>query len=226
MTGVTTMQAENNLNSIAHGISRRGLMLVLSSPSGAGKSSISRRLLASEDNLHLSVSATSRKRRPGEVEGVDYQFVNNEEFRLMINNDEFLEYAKVFDHYYGTPRAQVEGNLASGRDVLFDIDWQGTQQLKASAREDLVSVFILPPSVAELERRLMKRGQDTAEVVARRMAEASSEMSHYAEYDYIIINEDLDASVERVASILMAERLRRDRQTGLTGFVKSLREGR
>ena len=144
----------------------------------------------------------------------------------MINNDEFLEYAKVFDHYYGTPRAQVEGNLASGRDVLFDIDWQGTQQLKASAREDLVSVFILPPSVAELERRLMKRGQDTAEVVARRMAEASSEMSHYAEYDYIIINEDLDASVERVASILMAERLRRDRQTGLTGFVKSLREGR
>jgi guanylate kinase len=220
------MQAENNLNSIAHGISRRGLMLVLSSPSGAGKSSISRRLLASEDNLHLSVSATSRKRRPGEVEGVDYQFVNNEEFRLMINNDEFLEYAKVFDHYYGTPRAQVEGNLASGRDVLFDIDWQGTQQLKASAREDLVSVFILPPSVAELERRLMKRGQDTAEVVARRMAEASSEMSHYAEYDYIIINEDLDASVERVASILMAERLRRDRQTGLTGFVKSLREGR
>ncbi|CAI8413013.1 MAG: Guanylate kinase [SAR116 cluster bacterium MED-G04] len=220
------MQAENNLNSIAHGISRRGLMLVLSSPSGAGKSSISRRLLESEDNLHLSVSATSRKRRPGEVEGVDYQFVNNEEFRLMINNDEFLEYAKVFDHYYGTPRAQVEGNLASGRDVLFDIDWQGTQQLKASAREDLVSVFILPPSVAELERRLMKRGQDTAEVVARRMAEASSEMSHYAEYDYIIINEDLDASVERVASILMAERLRRDRQTGLTGFVKSLREGR
>ena len=193
------MQAENNLNSIAHGISRRGLMLVLSSPSGAGKSSISRRLLESEDNLHLSVSATSRKRRPGEVEGVDYQFVNNEEFRLMINNDEFLEYAKVFDHYYGTPRAQVEGNLASGRDVLFDIDWQGTQQLKASAREDLVSVFILPPSVAELERRLMKRGQDTAEVVARRMAEASSEMSHYAEYDYIIINEDLDASVERVA---------------------------
>ncbi|HCD50022.1 MAG TPA: guanylate kinase [Alphaproteobacteria bacterium] len=220
------MQAENNLNSIAHGISRRGLMLVLSSPSGAGKSSISRRLLESEDNLHLSVSATSRKRRPGEVEGVDYQFVNNEDFRLMINNDEFLEYAKVFDHYYGTPRAQVEGNLASGRDVLFDIDWQGTQQLKASAREDLVSVFILPPSVAELERRLMKRGQDTAEVVARRMAEASSEMSHYAEYDYIIINEDLDASVERVASILMAERLRRDRQTGLTGFVKSLREGR
>ena len=220
------MQAENNLNSIAHGISRRGLMLVLSSPSGAGKSSISRRLLASEDNLHLSVSATSRKRRPGEVEGVDYQFVNNEDFRLMINNDEFLEYAKVFDHYYGTPRAQVEGNLASGRDVLFDIDWQGTQQLKASAREDLVSVFILPPSVAELERRLMKRGQDTAEVVARRMAEASSEMSHYAEYDYIIINEDLDASVERVASILMAERLKRDRQTGLTGFVKSLREGR
>ncbi|MGC6485288.1 MAG: guanylate kinase [Candidatus Puniceispirillales bacterium] len=207
------------------GISRRGLMLVLSSPSGAGKSSISRRLLELDDNLHLSVSATSRKRRPGEVEGVDYRFVSTEEFRLMINKQEFLEYAKVFDHYYGTPRAAVEEKMADGHDVLFDIDWQGTQQLKARARDDLVSVFILPPSIPELEKRLMKRGQDSTEVVARRMAKAADEMSHYPEYDYIIINDDLEKSVAAIRSILTAERLRRDRQTGLTGFVKSLRDG-
>lgn len=200
-------------------------MLVLSSPSGAGKSSISRRLLELDDNLHLSVSATSRKRRPGEVEGVDYRFVSTEEFRLMINKQEFLEYAKVFDHYYGTPRAAVEDKMADGHDVLFDIDWQGTQQLKARARDDLVSVFILPPSIPELEKRLMKRGQDSTEVVARRMAKAADEMSHYPEYDYIIINEDLEKSVAAIRSILTAERLRRDRQTGLTGFVKSLRDG-
>jgi len=211
--------------SLVHGISRRGLMLVLSSPSGAGKSSISRRLLEEDDNLHLSISATSRKRRPGEVEGVDYSFVSTEEFQLMINQNRFLEYAKVFDNYYGTPRAQVEDKMNQGKDVLFDIDWQGTQQLKARARDDLVSVFILPPSIAELENRLNKRGQDTPEVVARRMSKAADEMSHYPEYDYIIVNVDLDASVRQVKSILMAERLRRDRQTGLTGFVKSLRDG-
>ena len=208
-----------------HGISRRGLMLVLSSPSGAGKSSISRRLLEEDDNLHLSISATSRKRRPGEVEGVDYSFVSTEDFQLMINQNRFLEYAKVFDHYYGTPRAQVEDKMSQGKDVLFDIDWQGTQQLKARARDDLVSVFILPPSIGELENRLNKRGQDSPEVVARRMSKAADEMSHYPEYDYIIVNIDLEASVQQVKSILMAERLRRDRQTGLTGFVKSLRDG-
>ncbi|XDZ64702.1 guanylate kinase [Alphaproteobacteria bacterium LSUCC0684] len=200
-------------------------MLVLSSPSGAGKSSISRRLLEEDDNLYLSISATSRKRRPGEVEGVDYSFVSTEDFQLMINQNRFLEYAKVFDHYYGTPRAQVEDKMSQGKDVLFDIDWQGTQQLKARARDDLVSVFILPPSIGELENRLNKRGQDAPEVVARRMSKAADEMSHYPEYDYIIVNIDLETSVRQVKSILMAERLRRDRQTGLTGFVKSLREG-
>ena len=147
------------------------------------------------------------------------------DFQMMINRDEFLEYAKVFDHYYGTPKQPVENQLSKGRDVLFDIDWQGTQQVKAKAREDMVTVFILPPSIAELERRLKKRGQDSAEVVARRMSKAADEMSHYPEYDYIIINHDLEESVEQVKAILAAERLKRDRQTGLTDFVKSLRDG-
>ncbi|MCE2517047.1 MAG: guanylate kinase [Alphaproteobacteria bacterium] len=211
-------------SSLPH-ISRRGLMLVLSSPSGAGKSSISRQLLAGDDDLYLSVSATSRKRRPGEVEGVDYSFVSTEEFQLMINQNSFYEYAKVFDHYYGTPKAPVEQKIAEGKDVLFDIDWQGTQQMKAHARDDLVSIFILPPSIPELEKRLNKRGQDSAEVVARRMSKASDEMSHYPEYDYIIINHDLAKSVASVQAILSAERLKRERQTGLTAFMKSLRDG-
>ena len=206
-------------------ISRRGLMLVLSSPSGAGKSSISRHLLEQDNNLYLSVSATSRKRRPGEVEGRDYSFVSTEEFQLMINRGDFYEYAKVFDNYYGTPKASVEAKMQEGKDVLFDIDWQGTQQMKAQARDDLVSVFILPPSIAELEKRLNKRGQDTAEVVAKRMSKAADEMSHYPEYDYIIVNENLEASVRQVQAILAAERLKRDRLTGLTGFMKSLRDG-
>ena len=206
-------------------ISRRGVMLVLSSPSGAGKSSISRHLLEQDSNLYLSVSATSRKRRPGEVEGRDYSYVSTEEFQLMINRGDFYEYAKVFDHYYGTPKAPVEAKMQEGKDVLFDIDWQGTQQMKAQARDDLVSVFILPPSIAELEKRLNKRGQDTAEVVAKRMSKAADEMSHYPEYDYIIVNENLEASVRQVQAILAAERLKRDRLTGLTGFMKSLRDG-
>ena len=206
-------------------ISRRGVMLVLSSPSGAGKSSISRHLLEQDSNLYLSVSATSRKRRPGEVEGRDYSFVSTEEFQLMINRGDFYEYAKVFDHYYGTPKAPVEAKMQEGKDVLFDIDWHGTQQMKAQARDDLVSVFILPPSIAELEKRLNKRGQDTAEVVAKRMSKAADEMSHYPEYDYIIVNENLEASVRQVQAILAAERLKRDRLTGLTGFMKSLRDG-
>ena len=209
----------------AHGVTRRGLMLVLSSPSGAGKSSISRRLLDQDGNLHLSVSVTTRKRRPGEAEGVHYRFVETEEFRLMVNKGAFLEHAQVFDNYYGTPRAEVEEQIGKGSDVLFDIDWQGTQQLKANAREDLVSVFILPPNMAELERRLNTRAQDNPKVVARRMAEASSEVSHFAEYDYIVINEDIDRSVGEVTAILTAERLKRERQTGLTDFVKNLRDG-
>lgn len=206
-------------------ISRRGLMLVLSSPSGAGKSSISRHLLDADPDLYLSVSATSRKRRPGEVEGKDYSFVSAENFQMMINQDAFYEYAKVFDHYYGTPKAPVEKQIADGKDVLFDIDWQGTQQMKAHARDDLVSIFILPPSIPELEKRLNKRGQDSPEVVARRMSKAADEMSHYPEYDYIIVNHDLAESVALVQAILTAERLKRDRQTGLTDFMKSLRDG-
>ena len=177
----TIDQMEQTEQSLGGQVNRRGLMLVLSSPSGAGKSSISRQLLDADDNLFLSVSATSRKRRPGEVEGVDYSFVSTEDFQLMINGQDFMEYAKVFDHYYGTPKAPVEKQLADGRDVLFDIDWQGTQQIKAQARDDLVSVFILPPSIAELERRLNKRGQDSPETVAKRMSKASDEMSHYPE---------------------------------------------
>ncbi|MBI1774842.1 MAG: guanylate kinase [Proteobacteria bacterium] len=207
-------------------ISRRGLMLVLSSPSGAGKTSIARRLLASDPAIQLSVSVTTRPKRPGEVAGKDYHFIERTEFDLMVNRRQLLEHAKVFDHYYGTPRAPVEAALASGRDMLFDIDWQGTQQLAQNARDDLVSVFILPPSTAELERRLLARAQDSPSVVARRMAKASDEMSHWAEYDYIILNTELERSVASVLTILSAERLRRQRQIGLTDFVKGLREGR
>jgi guanylate kinase len=207
-------------------ITRRGLMLVLSSPSGAGKTTISRALLKRDGNLTMSVSVTTRMKRPGEVEAQDYFFIDPTEFNLMVNRGELLEYAKVFGHYYGTPKAPVEKALGAGRDVLFDIDWQGTQQLKASARADLVSVFILPPSTAELEKRLKSRAQDSAKVVAERMEKAADEMSHWAEYDYIIVNRDIQESVARVEAILAAERLRRDRQIGLSDFVKGLREGR
>ncbi len=206
-------------------IRRRGLMLVLSSPSGAGKTTISRRLLESDPNLALSVSATTRPKRPGEVSGIDYHFIDKTEFDLRVNRGEFLEYAKVFDHYYATPRRPVEEALAIGRDVLFDIDWQGTQQLAQSARDDLVGIFILPPSTRALELRLRARAQDSAEEVARRMARASDEMSHWAEYDYIVVNEDLGVSIAQVQAILTAERLKRQRQIGLSEFVKGLREG-
>jgi len=205
--------------------SRRGLMLVLSSPSGAGKTSISRRLLAEDNGLELSVSATTRKRRPGEVEGKDYHFVSNDDFHLMINNRNMLEHAKVFDNYYGTPSAPVMAALAGGRDVLFDIDWQGTQQLADANNDDLVSVFILPPSTRDLEKRLLSRAQDSADVVAARMSKASDEISHYREYDYILVNDDLDQTIAEVKAIIQAERLRRDRQVGLTDFVKRLRAG-
>ena len=206
-------------------ITRRGLMLVLSSPSGAGKTSISRALLEQDDALTLSVSATTRARRPGEVHGRDYLFVDPEEFTLMINRRELLEHAKVFGNYYGTPRQQVEHTLAEGSDVLFDIDWQGTQQMADQARADLVSVFILPPSTAELERRLRSRAQDSPAVVAERMSKAADEISHYREYDYIIVNNKISDSVAQVRALLAAERLRRDRQLGLTDFVKYLRQG-
>ncbi len=208
-----------------NGIKRRGLMLVLSSPSGAGKTTISRELLSRDDNLTLSVSATTRPKRPGETAGVDYDFIDAVDFNLMVNRRELLEHAKVFDHYYGTPRKAVEGALSEGRDMLFDIDWQGTQQLAESARDDLVTVFILPPSTEELNRRLHSRAQDPEDVVAARMAKASDEISHWAEYHYIIVNRDLDESVSAVHAILNAERLRRERQVGLTDFVKRLRDG-
>jgi guanylate kinase len=203
-------------------ISRRGMMLVLSSPSGAGKTSISRRLLAEETGIVMSVSATTRPPRPGEVDGKDYYFYDQETFARMIANNEFLEHATVFDNSYGTPKKPVWDALDSGQDVLFDVDWQGTRKLRESAREHLVSVFILPPSIAELENRLKGRGQDSDEVVAGRMARAKSEMSHYEEYDYIVINDDLDASVENVKAILKAERLRKDRRTGLLDFVQGM----
>ena len=206
-------------------IRRRGLMLVLSSPSGAGKTTLSRMLLDSELGIEISVSVTTRPKRPGEVSGVDYHFIDATDFNLRLNRKELLESAKVFGHYYGTPRAPVEAALAAGRDVLFDIDWQGTQQLAERARVDLVSVFILPPSTLELERRLRARAQDSAEEVARRMAKAADEMSHWAEYDYIIVNHDLDRSLAQVQAILQAERLRRERQLGLHEFVKGLRQG-
>ncbi|MCH9052350.1 MAG: guanylate kinase [Proteobacteria bacterium] len=204
---------------------RRGLMLVLSSPSGAGKTTISRGLLEREVNLTMSVSATTRPKRPGEVAAEDYHFVDLTEFNLMINRQELLEYAQVFGNYYGTLRAPVEKILAVGKDVLFDIDWQGTQQLAQNARNDLVSIFILPPSTAELERRLRSRAQDSDEIVAKRMARAADEMSHWAEYDYVLINRDVDESVDAVCAILAAERLRRERQVELPEFVKALREG-
>jgi guanylate kinase len=207
------------------GIARRGLMLVLSSPSGAGKTTISRKLLDGDANLTMSVSATTRPRRPGEEDGRDYHFVDPTEFNLMVNRRELLEHAKVFGNYYGTPVEPVEQALAAGRDVIFDIDWQGAQQVAERAREDLVSVFILPPSTDELDRRLHRRAQDPEEVVAARMAKASDEMSHYAEYDFIIINREIDESVAEVEAIVAAERLRRQRQVGLSDFVKHLQAG-
>ena len=207
-------------------IQRRGLMFVLSSPSGAGKTTISRAILERDPEIVMSISMTTRPKRPGEVATRDYHFVKTADFNLMVNRDELLEYAKVFDHYYGTPAAPVMEALKGGQDVLFDIDWQGTQQLAERARADLVSVFILPPSTSELEKRLRGRAQDSAEVVANRMRRAPDEMSHYPEYDYIIVNREAEESIEMAMAILKAERLKRARQTGLGEFVKGLREGR
>jgi len=206
-------------------INRRGLMLVLSSPSGAGKTTISLALLAREPNLNLSVSATTRPPRPGERDGVDYRFVGQDAFDAMVARGEFLEHAKVFGHSYGTPRPPVEAALSAGRDVLFDIDWQGAQQLKEEARADLVGVFVLPPSTAELAARLRRRAQDPEDVVNARMAKAADEMSHWAEYDYVLVNREVEESVAAVQAILRAERLKRERQVGLHDFVEDLRQG-
>jgi guanylate kinase len=204
-------------------IHRRGLMLVLSSPSGAGKTSIARRLLELEPELEMSVSVTTRPKRPSEVEGVDYRFIDRAAFRSMVARGELLEHAEVYDHGYGTPRAAVREALAAARDVLFDIDWQGAQQLREVARDDMVAVFILPPSTAELERRLRRRAQDPEAVVQKRLAQVAADVTHWAEYDYVLINHDLEHSVARVRAILDAERLRRQRQPGLTDFVSQFR---
>ncbi len=206
-------------------LTRRGLMYVLSSPSGAGKTTITRALLKQNEDLDVSVSVTTRPRRPGEVQGQDYSFVDIPTFNEMIDNGEFLEHAKVFGHYYGTPRESVEKSMAAGHDVIFDIDWQGTQQLREMVRDDLVTVFILPPSAQELERRLRSRGQDTEENITYRMKKASDEVTHYSEYDYVIINKDIDVALGKAQMILHAERLKRWRLTGLSDFVRGLKDG-
>ena len=204
------------------GVERRGLMFVLSSPSGAGKTTLSRLLMERTPGLTMSVSVTTRPMRPGEAEGRDYLFVDKSKFEQMAKRNELLEWATVFDHRYGTPRAPVEAALSAGRDVLFDIDWQGTQQLREKARADVVSVFILPPSAADLEKRLHTRAQDSDAVIRGRMNRATHELSHWAEYDYIVINHDIDEAFAEVQSILKAERLKRERRTGLVGFVRGL----
>jgi len=204
------------------GVERRGLMFVLSSPSGAGKTTLSRMLIERTAGLKMSVSATTRPMRPGEVDGRDYFFVDKVRFEQMTKQGELLEWATVFDNRYGTPRVPVEAALSAGQDVLFDIDWQGTQQLREKARADVVSVFILPPSAADLERRLHTRAQDSEQVILGRMSRAAHEMSHWAEYDYIVINHDVDEAFAEVQSILKAERLKRERRTGLTNFVRAL----
>ena len=206
-------------------IPRRGLLLVMSSPSGAGKTTLSRKLLATDQNITMSVSVTTRSPRPGEVEGKDYYFITKDRFAQMRDRKELLEWAEVFGNYYGTPRKPVEEALAKGRDVLFDIDWQGTQQLAQAMEDDLVRLFILPPSAEELQNRLINRAQDTSSVVAKRMAEASREISHWPEYDYVIINDNIEESHRQVLAVLSAERLRRRRRVGLTDFVRNLTKG-
>ena len=205
-----------------HAIARRGLMLVLSSPSGAGKTTLSRKLLEADPGVELSVSVTTRKQRPGEVDGHDYHFIDAARFEAMVKQGELLESAQVFGNRYGTPRAPVEAALANGHDVLFDVDWQGTQQLRGKAKHDLVSIFVLPPSISALEQRLRRRAQDPDDVIRARMATAANEMSHWDAYDYVVINTDIDRAFNEVQTILAAERLKRGRQTGLSDFVRRL----
>ena len=203
-------------------IERRGLLLVLSSPSGAGKTTLARRLIEADSDISMSVSVTTRKPRPGEEDGRDYTFVDEAAFKRMAEGGELLEWARVFDNYYGTPRAPVEAAIAQGKDILFDIDWQGAQQLSEKMKHDVVRVFILPPSAASLEQRLRARAQDPEDIVRRRMDKASDEISHWPEYDYVIVNTDLPTSMEGLTAILTAERLRRERLNGLTSFVRGM----
>lgn len=206
-------------------LERRGLMLILSSPSGAGKTTIAHKLLARDNEIAMSVSVTTRPIRAGEVDGRDYHFVERAEFDRMVDDNAFYEWAEVFGHCYGTPKAQIRAGLKEGRDFLFDIDWQGTQQLYQKAEADVVRVFILPPSIEELRRRLTGRGTDSAEVIAARMARAQAEISHWDGYDYVVVNDDVDACFDKVREILAAERMKRARQTGLIGFVRELTRG-
>jgi guanylate kinase len=203
-------------------IARRGLLYIISSPSGAGKTTLARRLLASDSNIEMSVSVTTRAPRPGERDGIDYHFVDRDAFEMMKGRGDLLEWARVFDNHYGTPRTPVEQAIQAGKDVLFDIDWQGAQQLSEKLKGDVVLVFVLPPSGDVLEDRLQSRAQDSAETVARRMAAASSEISHWAEYDYVIVNTDIEKSVAAAHAILAAERLKRDRLLGLSDFVRDM----
>ena len=206
-------------------IHRRGFLLVLSSPSGAGKTTIRRRLVERDPTLSLSVSVTTRPPRPGEIDGRHYLFIDQARYDAMVAGGELLEHATVFGHCYGTPRAPIEDAIAAGRDIVTDIDWQGTQQLSENLRGDLVTVFVLPPTMTALESRLKARAQDSPEVVAARMAKSSEEMSHWSEYDYVVVNREIDASVAEVEAIVIAERLRRTRQLGLADFVNRLRSG-
>lgn len=201
---------------------RRGLLIVLSSPSGAGKSTISRMLMESDAEITMSVSATTRPKRPGETDNVDYHFVDDAEFDRLITAGDFVEWAPVFGHRYGTPKNPVKAALKAGRDILFDIDWQGTQQLQAAMGEDLVTIFILPPSMLELERRLLDRGTDSQDVIRDRMSRAASEISHWPEYEYVLVNTDANQCLDQVRSIVAAERLKRQRQIGLVPFVRDL----
>ena len=203
-------------------LNRRGLLFILSSPSGAGKTTISRMLLTADEQIRLSISATTRPRRPGEVDGVDYHFVTRDAFDAMIEKDEFYEWAEVFGHRYGTPKGYIRKSLKEGQDFLFDIDWQGTQQLKQKDDQDVVTVFILPPTLEELRHRLETRAQDSEDVIDRRMDRARGEISHWAEYDYVVINDDVDQCFVKVREILHAERMKRTRQTGLIPFVREL----
>jgi len=216
-------QTQNALDELKS--DRRGLMVVLSSPSGAGKTTLTRKLLADYPDMAMSVSATTRPPRPGEQDGVDYFFVSKSQFAELEDKGEFLEHAKVFDNYYGTPRGPVEDALSRGKDVVFDIDWQGAQQLTQAAADDLVKIFILPPDMHELEQRLRTRALDSDSVIAKRMSKSEAEISHWAEYDYVIVNEDVSTALEELKTIVKSERMRRRRQMWLGGFVKSLVNG-